>query len=275
MLFRFWQAWLWTMTMSSTRTPPMARQYRPGSMVRQSPTTSSGPAAVQKRRFMHVQANAMPRTVGHRTIIQGNLLSATRSCILGQPDRPSPLREPLAGHPGSTRRDRGALGRHHRLMHPHDLVGDLSVNDGPRAVAVIERLTVAGENVDDDRLAGPQRSRTMIVAVGAGRPSGDDRYRVLITAPEQPDIDPLAQVLRSQYLTLPAQDPIAVSGRASDRFAGHRDGLLGDRLCFLEPNDLLLVFWRLSSTPHSGSQPPSGRPAASGERTAGAGCGRR
>ena len=53
-------------------------------------------------------------------------------------------------------------------VHAGDFVGDVAVDDRPRAVAVVERLAVAGEDVDDDRLARAQLAVAEVVAVGAG-----------------------------------------------------------------------------------------------------------
>lgn len=64
----------------------------------------------------------------------------------------------------------GGLGGADGGVHALHLVGDIAVDHGAGAVAVVAGTSVAREDVDDDGLTGAQFAVTVEMAVGRARP---------------------------------------------------------------------------------------------------------
>ena len=80
-------------------------------------------------------------------------------------------------------------------MHDGQSVRNVAVDDGARAVAVVEGPAIAREDVDDHRLARPERAGAHVVAICPFPAPGNDRRCVDVAPVEKPVVDRRANAL--------------------------------------------------------------------------------
>ena len=84
------------------------------------------------------------------------------------------------------------------------------MHDGPGAVAVVERLPISGEDVDDDGFAGAKWPVAVLVAVGALRPTSDDAAGVGVVPSEEEDVDGVSHPFGGQDRTVMLQHAVGI-----------------------------------------------------------------
>src|SRR3712207_1883014 len=110
-----------------------------------------------------------------------------------------------AVHPGPYHREGSLLGFEHGVVHPLQLVARLTLDEGAGHVGVVAALLAAGEDVEDDRLPGPQRPGAPLVRIGGLCTTCG--YGALGGAPasEELDLHLGAQKLAREGLSAPAK----------------------------------------------------------------------
>ena len=122
-------------------------------------------------------------------------------------------------------------------MHTHDFRRNVSMDHGPRAVAIILAGTVAWEDVDDDWLASPKFAIAVEMAVRRPGATGDDRHGVHIALVQEPVIHGRTDALRGQGRAFMHEDAVGPRRGTGDEPAGELNSAFSDALGFTEVRD--------------------------------------
>ena len=146
---------------------------------------------------MHIESDAVPGAVDHADELVRRCVRRRSDRVVVGGDRVNGrLMHCFSRYARPHRGRRLGLGFLHDGMDGRGGVRNVAVHDGAGAVSVVEGLPIAGEDIDDDRFAGSQRSAAVLVAVSALRSTGDDAAGIGVVAGQQEHIDGVSNPFR-------------------------------------------------------------------------------
>lgn len=198
---------------------------------------------VEERWFVDIQSDSVTRAMVHRAVGKGCPLwrEAGVKAARGQ----FTSRRGVNFGSGDSWTNRGASAGFRGAdggVHFNDLVGDVAMDDGPRAIAAIVSFLAGRIDIDDDRFTSSEIAVPMVMAGCSLGASRNDEPGSAESALHEKHIDRGMNSFRREWRAIGDEDARRARLRPGDHLAGRGNSFFGDGLRAAEHFDLVLVF---------------------------------
>ncbi len=134
-----------------------------------------GAVDIEQWWFVDIESDAVPGAVDHGAVgVWCVVVGHGGAVAVVGDDFDGGFVDALAGDACASYALGGVFGLDNDSVHACDFIGDVAVDDGAGAIAVVHGVVDEREKVDDDRLCGFEFAGSSMVAVGADGAAGDD-----------------------------------------------------------------------------------------------------